>query len=947
MPCPYGECNIPHSFCLSEVPEVEGHGKMPLDSEDSARGRKKTFPITLSNLFTLPHSFPKIPPLPLYLICSPIGNCMLDKGYTPSTLEDSIYHLWESNNLFAPATADAMEGESETYCLIMPPPNVTGKLHMGHAMYVVQDILVRYHRMAGFRTLYLPGTDHAGIATQNVVEKQLAKDGVSRHDLGREQFLKKVWEWKEESGTTITKQLRKLGMSCDWTRERFTLDDHSSAAVREAFVKLYEKDLIYRGYYIVNWCPRCQSVIADDEVEHKTMQSFLWHIRYPMADERGKIVVATTRPETMLGDTGVAVHDGDIRYKQFIGHNVRLPLSNRLIPVVGDHAVDPKFGTGAVKVTPSHDFNDYEMAKRHELPHLQVLDLQNTMTKEAGAFAGMSVEEARVAVEEALREGGFLEKKEPYEHSVGVCYRCHTTIQPQVSRQWFVRSQPLAQAAIAMVKSGKIKIIPKRFNKIYFQWLDNIRDWCISRQLWWGHRIPVYYNDAGEVRASTTPPAESGWHQDEDVLDTWFSSALWPFSTLGWPEGDNADLDEFFPTSVLVTAYDILFFWVERMAMLGVECTGEIPFHHVLLTGLVRDEQGRKMSKSLGNALDPLEIIKEYGADALRYSLVAAVSPGNDLNYSIPKTQGYRYFANKVWNAARFVMMKCPDIAKVSHTPPSPMTKLSMAQRWIVSRLHQVVGSTTKNIQRYELSEAALGLYDFFWHEFCDWYLEIAKINLSDDADPAAKKLEETILSYVLCTSLKLLHPFLPFLTEAIWQELGHEEKYLITASWPKTGKVSKTSLDDFARIKRLVTEIRTLRSTFGVKPSAKLDVFIIGEPFLSEDELSYLQNLASLGGIVQQENALHSIPNSLKTVVDSYEILLQMGDDFDKTAETARIQKEIGELTAYHDRLAKELSNKQFVSKAPKQVVEGKQKTLVETSEKVRKLQQQAKMLA
>lgn len=867
---------------------------------------------------------------------------MLNKAYNPQESEERIYALWEEKKLFQPQPG------KKQYCIIMPPPNITGKLHMGHAMYVIQDILVRFHRMLGYETLYLPGTDHAGIATQNVVEKELKKQGLSRHDIGRKQFVEKVWEWKKTYGATITKQLRTLGMSCDWQRERFTLDNHSAHAVRTAFVQLYNQGLIYQGEYIVHWCPRCQSVLADDEITHQKQQSFLWFIRYPFAEGKGKIIVATTRPETMLGDTAVAVHPADVRYKNSIGKTIRLPLLGRKIPVIADKMVDPKFGTGAVKVTPAHDFNDYELGKRHTLPSITVIGFDNIITKEAHEFSGLTVAQARQNVEQALAEKGFLEKKVPYEHTVSTCYRCQTVVEPLISKQWFVKTKTLAQPAIQAVKQGTIKFIPKRFNKIYFQWLENIRDWCISRQLWWGHQIPVYSCTCGNTFAAVETPKHCPQchskkiKQDDDVLDTWFSSALWPFSTLGWPQNKTKDLLTFYPTSVLETGYDIIFFWVARMVMLGLACTKKVPFREVFLHGLVRDEQGRKMSKSIGNVLDPLDIISEYGSDALRYSLIAAVSPGNDLNFSIPKTQGYKHFANKIWNASRFVVSHCENL---TIKKPSLRSSYTLAQRWIISRFHHIVATTTKNLQAYHLSEAALVLYDFFWHEFCDWYVEIAKLELQ--ADKKTHTNTKQILLYILSNSLKLLHPLMPFLTETIWQEMPQKTTpFLITTPWPQPGAVDKKALADFRHIIDIVTALRTIRAQFHINPAQKLNALCITKTPLPDYWLRYLETLAALAKITQEKTLKKTPSHALKIIVGTTNIYLFVGTDFDFSREQQRIKDELAKLQLFQKNLQKELTNQAFITKAPQHIVAGKKQALVETKQTVATLQKQLLIL-
>lgn len=898
---------------------------------------------------------------------------MLAKAYNHNDVENSIYQLWEKNNCFSPEQASP---DAEPYCIIMPPPNTTGRLHMGHATYVIQDILIRYHRMRGYAALYLPGTDHASIATQAVVEKKLASEGLDRQTMGREKFLEAVWKWTEDYGGAITQQLRSLGMSCDWTRERFTMDEQSSRAVLEAFVQLYNKGLIYQDNYIVNWSPGCQTVIADDEVIHEQRQSNLWHLVYPLADGTGSLVVATTRPETMLGDTAVAVHPDDERYQSFIGKTLRLPLVDREIPVIADQHVDPAFGSGAVKVTPAHDPNDFAMGKRHNLPVIQVIGFDDTMSEDAGKFAGMPVLEARDAVIKALKEVDALEKIIPYEHSVGICYRSNTIVQPMVSRQWFVKAQILAQDAMAAVRDGRITFVPKRFEKVYFQWMENIHDWCISRQLWWGHRIPVYYSDDGDVIVSMTDPSTDPKYkgkkftQDEDVLDTWFSSGLWPFSTLGWPSDQASDLQHYFPTSVLETGYDIIFFWIARMIMLSLACTGEVPFHTVYFHGLVRDEQGIKMSKSLGNALDPLDIIEQYGADALRYSLVAAISPGNDLNFSLSKTEGYRHFANKLWNASRFVMSNLAEEQQENLSTASreavgkPLVTderfsnwqpITLPQRWIVSRLHQVTQHVDKAFSKYHLSDIALTLYDFTWHDVCDWYLESAKVSLQD-SDPAVVAGERTTMLYVLTCLLKLLHPFMPFVTEKIWQELrdhhavrsiaGELEPYLITTPWSTGGSIDKKAIINFDESRELITALRTLRAEFSLAPGDILDAVLVGEGELSPAEHAILERLGRLRELAVQAPGTTPPQRSLKVVVGRWELYLCVGKEFDTKTEIARIERELEELEKRRKGLEAQLANPAFVDKAPENVVAERRESLEAVITACEKLGEQKKVL-
>lgn len=704
--------------------------------------------------------------------------------YNPGEIEQKWYHYWEENGVFHDEPEEGKEG----YSIVLPPPNVTGQLHMGHALDgTLQDILIRYKRMQGYNVLWLPGKDHAGIATQVKVEKEIAKEGLTKYDLGREKFLEKVWQWKEKYGDTIGRQIRRLGSSCDWSRERFTMDDVCARAVREVFVSLYEKGLIYQGSRITNWCPRCRTALSDIEVEHEDEMGHLYYVNYPIAGEDGFVQIATTRPETMLGDTAVAVNPDDERYASLIGKMLQLPLTDRTIPVIADSYVDPAYGTGCVKITPAHDPNDFEVGQRHSLPSIMVMNLDGTMNGKAGAYSGMDRYEAREAVVRDLKEAGLLVKIEEKEHSVGHCSRCHTTVEPMTTKQWFVKMQPLAAPAMEAVRTGKTQFVPERFAHTYIHWLENIHDWCISRQLWWGHRIPVWYcRDCGKTIASRTDitacPHCGSTHieQDPDVLDTWFSSALWPFSTMGWPE-KTAVLNKWYPTNTLVTGYDIIFFWVARMMFMSLEFMHEIPFQYVFIHGLVRDSQGRKMSKSLGNGIDPLEVIDQYGADALRFTLVTGNTPGNDMRFYFEKVEGNRNYANKVWNAAKFVLMNLEDYDP-SFVPSRE--ELTLADRWILETLARTEESVSANLDKYELGEAAGSIYEFSWNDFCDWYIETAKARLYGD-QAEDKKVAQYVLVYTLTRMLALLHPFMPFITEHIWQHLPHEGKTLARASWP------------------------------------------------------------------------------------------------------------------------------------------------------------------
>ncbi len=750
----------------------------------------------------------------------------METRFNPQAIEAELYKAWEESGAFV---AHREEGK-KPFTIVMPPPNITGQLHMGHAMdCILQDAPIRYHRMKGDPTLWLPGTDHAAIATEVKIVEAMRKEGLTKQGIGREAFLERAWNWKKEYGGRIVHQQRKMGVSCDWSRERFTMDEGCSKAVREVFVRLFEKGLIYRGQRMINWCPACRSALSDAEVVYKEQASHLWHIRYPGADGSEGVVVATTRPETMLGDTGVAVNPADERYTELVGKKVILPIMNKEIPVVADEYVEMDFGTGAVKMTPAHDPNDFEVAQRHNLEIITVTNDDGTMNENAGRFAGMDPMECRKAVVEELEKLGLLVKIEDYSHNVGFCYRHENTpVEPRLSEQWFVKMKPLAEPAIAAVKEGKTKFVPDRFSKIYYNWMENIRDWCISRQLWWGHRIPAWYcEECGEMTVSREDPAccpkcGGKLHQDEDVLDTWFSSALWPFSTLGWPE-ETEDLKYFYPTSMLVTGYDIIFFWVARMIFSGIEHMGETPFETVLIHGLVRDEQGRKMSKSLGNGVDPLEVVEEYGADALRFSLVMGVSPGNDTRYSTEKVEAARNFANKVWNASRFVLMN------VNERKEFEVSKLETADKWILSRLQEAIRDVSDHMEDGDFGLAATKIYDFAWSEFCDWYIELSKSRLLGE-DGESKETVKAVLLFVLENLLKLLHPFMPFLTEQVYKYLPETEGFLMLQKWPETNAELIFSEDEqrMQGIMEIIRTIRNLRSEMNVAPSKRTRLMLL-----------------------------------------------------------------------------------------------------------------------
>lgn len=879
-------------------------------------------------------------------------NKELAKTYDPSQVEDRVYKSWLENKHFHATISK----EKEPFTIVIPPPNITGQLHMGHALdNTWQDIIIRYKRMQGYSTLWLPGTDHASIATEVKIVEQLADQGISKHDLGREGFLEKAWEWKEKYGSTIVNQLKKLGSSCDWDRERFTMDEGCSHAVNEVFVNLYNKGLIYQGDRIINWCPECKTALSDAEVEYEEKQGSFWHIAYPIKDSNDRLVVATTRPETMLGDTAVAVNPDDERYQHLIGKTVILPLVNREIPIIADSYVDSEFGTGVVKITPAHDPNDFEVGLRHDLPQIRVLDDDGTMNSEAGSYEGMDRYEARKAIVKDLEELGLLEKTEAHSHNVGECYRCTTVVEPIISKQWFVKMKPLAEPAIEAVRSGKTRFVPKRFEKTYFNWMENIRDWCISRQLWWGHRIPAYYclNCNETIVAKQVPSKCSCGHdefrQDEDVLDTWFSSALWPFSTLGWPE-KTEDLDYFYPTSVLVTGYDIIPFWVARMIFSGLEHTGQVPFKDVLIHGMVRDSQGRKMSKSLGNGVDPLEIIDEYGADALRMSLIVGSSPGNDMRFHIEKVEASRNFANKIWNATRFIMMNLENMGGKD----LKAGQMDLADRWIISRYNRLVGEVTENLDKYELGIAAQKVYDFIWNEYCDWYIELVKPRLYGTNEEARSTALYTLV-YVLSNTLKLLHPFMPFISEEIWQHLSaSSEDSIMVSSWPR---LKDEELDDEAEarmdsIMDTIRAVRNIRAEMDVHPSRKTKLIIVAKEDkreIFEEAKVYLEKLAYASEIIINEAKDELAANAVPIVVDIGQIYIPLEDLVDFKSELDRLEKEKAKLEGELNRVNGKLSNPNFVEKAPAAIVKAEEEkkakyedmmaSVLEQIDKIRKM--------
>ncbi|MDI9259858.1 valine--tRNA ligase [Alicyclobacillus sendaiensis] len=850
----------------------------------------------------------------------------LSTVYDPKSVESRIYEVWERGGHFAPR-----EGARGTFSIVMPPPNVTGVLHLGHALdTTLQDIATRFRRMQGYSTLWVPGTDHAGIATQARVEQALREEeGKSRYDLGREAFVERVWAWKEQYGGTITSQIRSLGASCDWSRERFTMDPGLSRAVREVFVRLYEEGLIYRGNRIINWCPRCRTALSDIEVEHIEEPGVLYHVRYPLEDGSGHLVIATTRPETMFADVAVAVHPDDERYASYVGKTIRLPLTDRTIPVIADTYVERDFGTGCLKITPAHDPNDFEVGERHHLPSLVCLDQDGRLTDLAGRFAGLSREEGRERVVEALREEGYLVKEEPLDHAVGHCDRCGTVVEPYLSEQWFVRMEPLAQDTLERARRGELRFLPDRFMKVFEQWLTNVRDWCISRQLWWGHRIPAWYCGAcGQVSVSRDDLdhclhcGSQDVQQDEDVLDTWFSSALWPFSTMGWPER-TPDLARFYPTSLLVTGYDILFFWVARMAFMGVHFTGQMPFETVLLHGLLRDAKGQKMSKSKGNGIDPMDVIDKYGADALRFMLASNTVLGNDLRFSWEKVEGARNFLNKLWNAARFVLMNLDEgFSLVPLDAPS----LDLADRFILHRLGETIRRATSALEDYDVGEAARAVYEFTWDEFCDWYIEFAKINLYGDR-AEKKRQTQTVLITVLSRVLALLHPYIPFITEEIWQALPNTTGMLIDAAWPDAADlpVDERAVEQMRAAMEIIRAVRNVRSELQIPPKTSVPIVIGCDTEGVRGVVNQVTEMIARFCNAERVDVGAGIEppkQAAVQVVTGAKIYIPLAGLIDMDAERERLKKEANRLKGEVERLEKKLANANFVQRAPQEVV-------------------------
>lgn len=859
---------------------------------------------------------------------------LIAKQYDPSTVESRLYKLWCDKGYFHAE----VNPDKKPFTIVMPPPNITGQLHMGHALdNMMQDAIIRFKRMQGYEALWLPGTDHASIATEVKIIDALAKEGKTKYDLGRDKFLHRAWEWKAQYGGRIVEQLKRIGSSCDWQRERFTMDEGCSKAVTQIFISLYNKGLIYQGNRIINWCPECKTALSDAEVEYEEQDSFLWHIKYRIEGSDEYLIVATTRPETMLGDTGIAVNPADERYKNVVGKNVILPIVNKPIPVVADEYVELDFGTGVVKMTPAHDPNDFEVAKRHNLPVIRVMNDDGTMNEQAGPeFEGMDRFECRKKIVDMLKDLGLMEKIEPYKHNVGHCYRCKTVVEPMISKQWFVSMKELAEPAIEAVRSGKTCFVPDRFSRIYFNWMENIRDWCISRQLWWGHRIPAYYcEQCGHTHVASQKPEAcckcgcTELKQDEDVLDTWFSSALWPFSTLGWPE-KTKELEYFYPTNVLVTGYDIIFFWVARMIFSGINAMGEVPFDHVLIHGIVRDSQGRKMSKSLGNGIDPIEVIDKYGADALRFSLAMGNSPGNDMRFYWEKVEAYRNFANKIWNASRFVMMNLEGGSIL----PIEECNLDAADKWILSRFNGAVREVTENMEKYELGMAAQRLYDFMWSEFCDWYIELTKPRLYG-TDAAEKNTALSVLCFVLAGTMKLLHPFMPFITEEIYTHLPGSDETIMLSSWPSCVDCGITGKDEerFEMVIDLIRSVRNLRAEMNVPLSRRTELFIrpvqLEAGFWKKCSV-YIEKLACASSAELIADKPENADKMAAVVTAGGEGYIPMGELIDIAKEKERLLKEKDNLISEVARAQGKLSNEKFVAKAPEAVINAERDKLV-----------------
>lgn len=876
----------------------------------------------------------------------------LEGKFEPKTFEEEIYKNWNEKGYFKPSN----DKTKKPYTIVIPPPNITGKLHMGHALdETLQDILIRYKRMQGFNTLWVPGTDHASIATEAKIVEKLKVEGITKEDLGRDGFLKRAWEWKEEYGGTILNQLKKLGCSCDWSRERFTMDEGLSNAVKDVFVDLYYKGLIYKGKRMINWCPYCNTSISDAEVEYEEEPTHLWHVKYPVKGEKGKfVIVATTRPETMLGDTGVAVHPDDERYKDLVGKTVILPIMNKEIPIIADEFVEKEFGTGAVKLTPAHDPNDYQAALKHNLEIIPVFDEEFKMNNLVPEYKGMDMYEAREKIVERLQKEGYLVKIEDYTHNVGKCYRCHHTIEPHISEQWFVKMEPLAKPAIDAVRTGKVEFVPERFDKIYYNWMENIQDWCISRQLWWGHRIPAYYcQECGEVIVSKEEPhkctkcGSTNLKQDEDTLDTWFSSALWPFSTLGWPE-QTEDYNYFYPTSTLVTGYDIIFFWVARMIFSALEHTGQVPFDKVFIHGIVRDSLGRKMSKSLGNGIDPLEIIAKYGTDALRFSLVLGISPGNDIRYMPEKLESASNFANKLWNASKFVLSNMPEDGSKLAEDKLP-ENLCYEDKWILSKLNKLVKEVTNNLENFELGIAIQKVYDFIWNEFCDWYIEMVKSRLYDE-NCTTKFAAQYTLNKVLKDSLKLLHPVMPFITEKIYMQLYHNDESIMISKWPEYTEslCFEKEEEQIEKLKTIIVGIRNLRTNLNVHPSKKSKLIFVTKTAndMLKESSAMIQKLGFANEIDIQENKENIPQNAMSVLADGIEVYIPFEELVDLEAEKQRLQGERAKLLSEVARGEKMLSNPGFVNKAPESKINEEKAKLAKYKEMLEKVEERIKSI-
>ena len=872
----------------------------------------------------------------------------LPKVYEPQQVEERIYKMWEENGYFRPNK----NYDAKPFTIVMPPPNVTGQLHMGHAMdATLQDTLIRFKRMQGYNALWVPGVDHAGIATQIKVEEELRKEGLTRYDLGREKFLERVWDWKNKYGNRIVTQQKKLGASCDWERSRFTMDEGCSNAVREVFVSLYEKGLIYKGSRIINWCPHCVTALSDAEVEYVDKPGHLWHIRYPLVDGSGEVVVATTRPETMLGDSGVCVNPNDERYTAIVGKKVILPLVNREIPIVADDYAEMDFGTGCVKMTPAHDPNDFEVGLRHNLEVIRVLDDNGVINSYGGKYEGLDRYEARKQIVADLEEQGYLVKIDEHAHNVGTCYRCHNDVEPIISAQWFVKMKPLAEEAIRVVKEGETKFVPERFSKTYLNWMENVRDWCISRQLWWGHQIPAWTcQECGHLTVSRTDPCvcekchSKNIERDPDVLDTWFSSALWPFETLGWPE-NTEDLQYFYPTDVLVTGYDIIFFWVARMIFSGCEHTGKTPFHTVLIHGLVRDDKGRKMSKSLGNGIDPLEMIEKYGCDALRMNMVTGNSPGNDMRFYVERTEAMRNFANKLWNAGRYVLMNLPE----DMAPGLPADKdLTIADKWVLSKLNSLIADVTENLEKYELGVAVQKVYDFLWDTYCDWYIELTKVRLYSE-DAAQKNTALQVLVYVLDQTLRLLHPFMPFITEEIWQSLPVAGDALIVADWPVYTDVLsfKKEEQQMESVMNAIRSIRNRRAEMNVPPSKKAALYIVtAKPELFAEGEGFIQRLAYADQISVLADDPANIDGMVCCTTADAKLYIPMGQLVDVSKELERISKELDKARKNLAGLEAKLSNENFTARAPENVVNAEREKAEKAKALIAQLEQSEAMM-